>query len=136
MNVNVKNKWENELSCNISPADWEQMCKKIHVTTNSKYWKEYTWKIIIRYFNTPQIQSKYKKNITPRCWREQMANHSHIFWSCKAIRGFWENSIRELSNIFGISLNKNPLILLLGKISEEIKKKDSYLLLVIRDLTS
>lgn len=25
----VKNKWENELQCDISSMDWEQMCKNI-----------------------------------------------------------------------------------------------------------
>lgn len=46
MDLNVKNKWENEILCNISPVDWEQMCKNIHETTNSNYWKEFAWKII------------------------------------------------------------------------------------------
>lgn len=40
--------------------------------------------------------------------------------------------IRELSNIFGISLKKKPIVLLLGKIPEEIKRKDGHLFLVIR----
>ena len=50
-------------------------------TTNSKYWKEYSWKVLICYFKTPLIQSKYKENKTSRCWREcneQTANHTHI----------------------------------------------------------
>ena len=135
MNLCVKNKWENEIPCNISPIDWEQMCKNIHETTNSNYWKEFAWKIIIRYFRTPLIQSKYKCNLTSSCWRkcgEQIAHHSHIFWSCKVLGSFWEDSITEVSNIFGIVLNKNPLILLLGKLPENIKNNDVHLFLIIR----
>lgn len=61
-----------------------------------------------------------------------MANHSHIFWSSKVRSGFWEIFMRELSNICGTFRNKIPLILLLGKIPEEIKKKESHLFGVIR----
>ena len=68
--LNVKNKWENEIPCNITPVDWEQMCKNIHETTNSNCWKEFAWKIINRYFRTPQIQSKYKSNVTSSYWRK------------------------------------------------------------------
>uniref|UniRef100_A0A3B4WPV2 Reverse transcriptase zinc-binding domain-containing protein n=1 Tax=Seriola lalandi dorsalis TaxID=1841481 RepID=A0A3B4WPV2_SERLL len=80
-------------------------------------------------------QSKYKENSSPKCWREcgeWMANHSHIFWSCKAIKGSWENSIKEMLNIFGISLGKNPPVILLEKIPEEINKNYSHLFLIIR----
>lgn len=41
MDLNVQNKWEKEIPCNISPTDWKQMCKNIHETTNSNYWKEF-----------------------------------------------------------------------------------------------
>ncbi len=62
-----------------------------------------------------------------------VAKHNHIFWSCKAVSDYLENSMRELSNILNISLNKNPLVLLLGKIPGEIKKKDDFhFFLVIR----
>lgn len=84
--------------------------------TSGNYWREYTWKLISQYFKTPQIQSKYKENLSSKCWRvfgEQIANHS-IFWYCKINCGFWLNSIREMSNIFSISLKENLLVLLLG----------------------
>lgn len=29
MDLNMKNKWNNYIPCNISPADWEQMCKNM-----------------------------------------------------------------------------------------------------------
>lgn len=121
---------ENELLCSKPIVDWKQMCKNIHETTNSNYWKEYSLKVLIWYFKTPQIQRKYKENITWRCWRqcgEQIANQS---W--KVISGFWEKSIRELSKIFGISFNKNSLVLLLGKVPEVINKEDHHLFLIIR----
>ena len=128
--LNIKNRWENEILDNISSVDWEQVCKNIHETTNSNYWKEFAWKIVNRYFRTPQIQSKYKGNLTASCWRkcgEQMAHHGHIFWSCAVICDFWENSVKELSNIFGLSFDKNPLVLVLGKLPEKMKKKDRTL---------
>lgn len=40
--------------------------------------------------------------------------------------------MRKLSNIFDISLNKKTHVQLLEKIPEEIRKKVSYLFLVIR----
>ncbi len=46
--VNVKNKCECELQQQLIGT----ICIKICETTNSNYWKEYSWKILNRYFKT------------------------------------------------------------------------------------
>ena len=133
--VKMKNKWENDLLCSVSPIDWGKMCKNIHYTTNSMYWREYACKVLMRYFKTSQIQSKYKDNITSICWREcreTIANHSGVFWSGKVIREFWQNSLQEISNILCISLNFCPHSSLVGEVPEEIHETDSHLYSIVR----
>lgn len=67
INNRMKNKWEKELLLNITDTDWEQICKNVQKSTHSNYWKEFSWKIINRYFKTPNIQKKYR-NVTSECW--------------------------------------------------------------------
>lgn len=132
----VKNKWEKELAVNISPKEWKQMCNNIFQTTHSHYWKEFSWKILNRYFRTPHIQGKMSK-IASNCWRlcaEQQADHTHIFWTCGKIKDFWEKMIEELTAIFKVKIENDPLTLLLGKNPENLTADDSCLFLIIRSV--
>lgn len=51
----MKNIWEKELALSILDTEWKLICKNIHQTSSSNYWKEFSWKIINRYFKTPHI---------------------------------------------------------------------------------
>lgn len=129
----VKNKWEKDLKLAISTTQWEQICKNIHRTTHSNYWKEFSWKIVNRYFKTPNMQKKYKDK--SECWREcgeQEADQCHVFWSCKIIQEFWQKSIEELTAMFNIEIKNDPLNLLLGNMPENMKENDSHLFLIAR----
>lgn len=53
--------WEKLLHIKITEEDWTDMCVK---TTNSSFWREFSWKLQIRYFKTPTIQAKYDNKIT------------------------------------------------------------------------
>ena len=65
--------------------------------------------------------------------KKQMCKQHTTVMYCGHVKfqvGFLEDSVRELSNIFGISVNKNPLVLLLGKLPENIRKNDVCLFLI------
>ncbi len=57
----MKLKWEEKLGTQITDEEWKQMFAEIHKTTSSLFWKEFAWKINMKYFLTPEITSKYKR---------------------------------------------------------------------------
>lgn len=56
----IKEKWESEFNTNISDDDWQDMWKTRQTTTNSRIWREFSWKIMIVFFITPKVKRKYK----------------------------------------------------------------------------
>ena len=56
MNLNntaqVKERWEIEINSNISNYMWEEICTEVHLVTNSNAWREFKWKVVIRFFRT------------------------------------------------------------------------------------
>uniref|UniRef100_A0A3B5LGH6 Uncharacterized protein n=1 Tax=Xiphophorus couchianus TaxID=32473 RepID=A0A3B5LGH6_9TELE len=90
--TNIKHKWETELQESIAGDTWEEICTEAQLTTNSNTWREFKWKVIVRFFRTPAITSKMNPTQPSPCWRNcgtQNANHTHIFWAF--IRFFWLN---------------------------------------------
>ena len=88
-----KIRWQEELDLTVSELDWENLSLSSHKTTASQFWREYAWKLQMRYFLTPIQQAKFNHSVTPSCWREcgeNHANYSHIFWSCPALKMYWK----------------------------------------------
>ena len=46
----IKKKWETELEVEITEAEWLQMWRTHQTTTNSRIWREFSWKNLIRFF--------------------------------------------------------------------------------------
>ena len=133
---NTKEKWENELTTTISEHDWKDACKRIFKTTQSKYWKEFAWKINMKIFLTPKILSKYRPTGSAECWRkcsETEANHVHIFLFCPILKRFWETVKVKITNTFGLKNPLHPINILLGIIPFEIQREgDKYLFTILR----
>lgn len=56
--LDIKEKWELEMNTIITDKQWEASCSQGHRVTSSPNWKEFGWKIKMRYFRTPFIASK------------------------------------------------------------------------------
>ena len=128
--------WENELNINITEEDWENMCFNTWKTTNSQFWREFSWKLQIRYFITPMIQSKFNSNIAPGCWRkcgESKANYTHILYSCPVLEEYWSAVKEEMGKIFKCDLSLGLQNLLLGTLPKALSlKSDKYLYRILR----
>ena len=112
------------------------MCINTWKTTSSLLWREFSWKVQMRYFKTPIIQSKYNKDITASCWRncgEKKANHTHILYSCPVLNQFWSKVKEEIDNIFQCNLSLSPKDILLGKSPQALSlPSDKYLYRILR----
>lgn len=82
-----------ELNTIIEDDVWEELWKGCHKGINSQLWKEFDWKVKIRYFNTPHMISTFvKETLVALCWRKcgKIGDHTHIFWDCPKIQEFWK----------------------------------------------
>lgn len=64
----VKGQWELELNTMVEDNAWENTCSRCHVGVGSRLWKEFDWKMKMRFFRTPLAVSALKTNFTnKRC---------------------------------------------------------------------
>jgi len=68
--LDIKEKWELEINVVIEDEEWEVVCGQGHKIPHSPVWKEFNWKLKMRYFKTPSSISKYDKNNSKLCWRK------------------------------------------------------------------
>lgn len=59
------------------------------------------YKILKRWYYTPQLLHKYYPNTTDSCWRCQAARGTllHIFWACPMLNHFW-STVRTITQKF------------------------------------
>lgn len=50
--IKVKERWEIETNSTISLDMWEEICTEAHLVTNANVWREFKWKVIMRFFRT------------------------------------------------------------------------------------
>ena len=120
----------------MSELDWENLCSSVHKITASQFFAEFAWKLQMRYFLTPIQHAKFDHSITPRCWRdcgESHTNYSHIFWSCPALKMYWENIDTEIVFVLKMDLKIDNEFILLWRIpSQIITTDDLYLIRILR----
>ncbi len=130
----VKGKWEKELKEQITEEEWFNICKTQCTSISSRIWREFNWKNMIRFFRTPKIRKELVSNQQP-CWRScghMDVDHTHIFWSCQKIKGYWDKIWWGLRKIIGYEIPKTCKILYLGNLTQDIiQKEDEYLVEVL-----
>uniref|UniRef100_A0A087YQ60 Reverse transcriptase zinc-binding domain-containing protein n=1 Tax=Poecilia formosa TaxID=48698 RepID=A0A087YQ60_POEFO len=107
--LDVKNKWELELNRVIEDTEWEKAWDSWHKCLNSPNWREFSWKIRMRFFRTPIVIASYDNNASNLCWRKcgQIGDFSHIFWECPKVKGYWEGVKREIGIILNLTVDWN-----------------------------
>ena len=139
MNLNntlqIKGRWEIEMNTDIPQDIWEEICTEAHLVTNSNSWREFKWKVISRFFRTPETVAKMGPKHSNKCWRNcgtHIGNHNHIFWTCPKLKTFWEEVFRALEDVFDQNFTKDPKMALLGAIPEGIDgRAKKYLLQIL-----
>ena len=132
--LDIKGKWELEMNVIIDDTCWEDVCEEGHKITSSPMWKEFNWKLKMRYFRTPTITSKFDRSKTNLCWREchQIGDHTHIFWDCPKLGNYWGGIRKELFSILNIDLPLTPQFYIIGVLPKgRWEKKKLYLLRVL-----
>lgn len=139
MNANgptrTKQKWEAETAKIVSDEMWEGVWIGAHRVTSSNTWREYKWKIISRYFRTPDVVAKIDPKVPSLCWRNcgsAVPNHTHIFWSCPILQNYWDEVYKAINQIFQEVIPKDATVALLGIMPASVQGlAKSYLLNVL-----
>ena len=116
----IKEKWESELSIDITDQQWQEMWKTHQTTTSSQSWREFSWKNLIWFFITPKIKNKYSKT-NYLCWREcgeLEAGHAPIFWKCNKTVRFWGMVHSVMQKILGYNIPMNCETLYMCNLNE------------------
>ncbi|MEQ2273730.1 hypothetical protein XENORESO_008121 [Xenotaenia resolanae] len=76
--IDIKQKWELEMNIVIEDKEWERVCENGHKIIHSPGWKEFDWKLKMRFFKLPFSISKYDRSATNLCWRNcnQIRDHT------------------------------------------------------------
>lgn len=114
---------------------WDKLCYRCYKGINSQQWKEFDWKIKIRYFHTPLVISNLVKDPSASlCWRQcgETGDHTHILWDCPVILAYWKNIKEEMEKIVKREVPSNVRFFLLGIISVDVFNADQrYILRVL-----
>lgn len=129
----VKQRWEKELDVEITEDMWLNAWETQSSSTNSRTWRDFCWKNLIRFFITPKQKSK-QTGTQLFCWRECgeiMVDHAHVFWSCPSIQIFWKEVATIISKTLGFTISTTFTSLYLGHIPDGLSKDDAYLLKIL-----
>ena len=132
--LDIKGKWELEANTIIADDEWESSWVSWHKCLSSPTWREFSWKLRMRYFKTPLVIAKYDKKYSPLCWRGcgLIGDFSHIFWDCSKLQKFWEEVKREISEILNLDSSIDPQQLILGTTpSRGLGKNELYMIRVM-----
>lgn len=103
---NAKEKWEGKLFINISDKAWRESWKENFKTTQSKYWKEFGWKVSQRFFIT-LISQELQQNVGEDVGKKKPI--IPIFFACPSIKPFWEEVRLAITHIFDIKETLTPV---------------------------
>ncbi len=78
----TKRNWELELNTIIEDEMWTNICASCHKGISSQIWKEFDWKIKMRFFRVPLVVAKFDSSRLAQCWRDcgEVGDYVHIFW--------------------------------------------------------
>lgn len=107
-------------------------------STNYRSWREFCWKKLVHFFGLllfnsyTKIHTNGMRSPMLETWvMETWADRSDIFWSCPAIRSYWQAVEKAFNYILGIGIEQSYLVLYLENIPLNLASRDRYLLKII-----
>lgn len=126
----IKQQWEMELNIILDDVTWESVCCSCHRGVGSQMWKEFDWKVKLRFFRTPLKTFLSKSSVCDKCWRGCgfVGDQTHIFWDCVYIQQYWMDVKNIIQNILSVNLPMDPLIFLLDIFPDGFSYEQHFLL--------
>lgn len=108
--------WRRELQSNLGDQQWLEMRSSSLFHSCSVNILMTSQKIMLRWHLTPDKLHKMSPTISDKCWKGcgQRATHTHCYWACPRLRGFWDTVFRQISIIFGQTIVNGPELAILN----------------------
>lgn len=105
-------KWERHLNCHLSSSKRQHILKFTHKSSLCSKIQETNYKILMRWYRTPDLLHTFFPEATDICWQCQKEKGTmlHIFWTCPGIKTYW-TEVRRIVQKFRPSGSRRPSIL-------------------------
>lgn len=112
----TKRAWERDLGVTIDNSNWQEVWSHAKDISICNRTKSIQFRIIHRTHITPVLKNKMDSTVSPLCGKckSETGNYVHYFWSCVKLQRYWSDIVNELSVIFGVTIQMDPLCLILG----------------------
>ena len=122
----TKQAWEKDFGILIDDVDWQEIwtyAKEISICNRTK---SIQYRILHRIHITPALKNKMDATASPLCLKckTDTGNYIHCLWSCVKLQNYWSDIVSELSSIFGVPIDLNPMCLLLGLPDGHLRKTE------------
>lgn len=119
----IKKAWEQDLQINISEEDWARVLRTIHSSSMCARHSLIQFKVVHRAHLPKSKLAKIYTHIDPMCDRCKSAEATliHMFWLCPQIQQYWEDICEALSDMLGVTITLNPLLMLFGITAEGLR---------------
>jgi len=117
-------KWAKNIGHNIQMQQWEDMWTKGLKFTLCYNLKENFYKMMYRWYMTPQKLVKMYGNVSNLCWKCKTKEGSfyHMWWTCVIARKFWTQIHSLMQSILQTRIPFKPEVFLLGILEEQMEK--------------
>ncbi|KAF7641838.1 hypothetical protein LDENG_00270620 [Lucifuga dentata] len=121
----------------VEDEEWEVSWKAWHRCLHSPSWREFAWKLKMRYFKTPLEIVKYEK-YNKICWRGcgLVEDFAHVFWDCLKLQDFWNKVSREIKTVLEKNISFKPCNMILGSFPQNLIGKNKMYMLRALVLTA
>jgi len=130
----IKINWELELNIVIEDEMWTNICAGCHKGISSQMWKEFDWKMKMRFFSVPLVVAKFDSTSPlSQCWRDcgMVGDYVHIFWECPKIQVYWQGVKREIDKVLEGDIPMRPDFFLLDSFPPDLFSKSHLFVLHI-----
>lgn len=112
----MKQTWEEETGISITDNQWDQIRKLVHSSSLCARHGLLQCKVLFRVHYTNAWLAKIYPGTSDSCNRckQSPANHTHMFWSCPNLTGFWCQIFDALAIVLDMDLRPEPCTALFG----------------------
>ena len=124
-------KWAKIFGYNITLEQWENMWNKGLKFTLNYNLKENFYKMMYRWYLTPDKLSKMYNGVTNVCWKCSQGEETfyHLWWTCEKAKKNWDQICIIIQKILKVNIQKKQELFLSGLMEKELEKQYGVLLL-------
>ena len=117
-------KWEKELKITRGTNTFQRTMQLVHSSAIDIQTAEANYKCISGWYITPDKANKINAAQPAECWRgcPERGTMAHLWRTCPKIQIFWDTILKQIKEITGKELKKDPWVVLFHGCQEGIKK--------------